>query len=92
MEVLFTFLSERYETRSVMMTTNLVVSEWNQIFTNPMTTMAAIDRVVHHSLILDMMAVKSYRATEVDQQRKLQQEEAKIAVQKPAAIVAVGGS
>src|SRR5256714_14328392 len=38
MEVLFTFLSERYETRSVIITTNLVFSEWNQIFKNPMTT------------------------------------------------------
>jgi len=38
MEVLFTFLSERYETRSVMITTNLVFSEWNQIFKNPMAT------------------------------------------------------
>ena len=59
MEVLFTFLSERYETRSVMITTNLVFSEWNHIFKNPMTTMAAIDRVVHHSVILDMMEVRA---------------------------------
>jgi DNA replication protein DnaC len=48
MEVLFTFLSERYENKSVIITTNLLFSEWNQIFKNPMTTMAAIDRVVHH--------------------------------------------
>jgi DNA replication protein DnaC len=66
MEVLFTFLSERYEHKSVMITTNLVYSEWNQIFKNPMTTMAAIDRVVHHSVILDMMAVESYRALEAN--------------------------
>lgn len=44
MEVLFTFLSERYEHTSVILTTNLVFSEWNRIFKNPMTTMAAIDR------------------------------------------------
>jgi DNA replication protein DnaC len=48
----------------VIITTNLVFSEWNSIFKNPMTTMAAIDRVVHHSVILDMMAVESYRALE----------------------------
>ena len=47
-----------------MITTNLVFSEWNRIFKDPMTTLAAIDRVVHHSVILDMMAVESYRAKE----------------------------
>lgn len=62
MEVLFTFLAERYERRSVILTTNLVFSEWNRIFQDPMTTMAAIDRVVHHSVILDMMGLESYRA------------------------------
>jgi DNA replication protein DnaC len=64
MEVLFTLLAERYERRSVILTTNLVFSEWNRIFKDPMTTMAAIDRVVHHSVILDLMAVESYRAQE----------------------------
>jgi DNA replication protein DnaC len=54
MEVLFTFLSQRYERRSVMITSNLVFSQWDQIFKNPMTTMAAIDRVVHHAIILEM--------------------------------------
>ena len=91
MEVLFTFLSERYESKSVIITTNLVFSEWNYIFKNPMTTMAAIDRVVHHSVILDLMEVESYRATEANNHRKLQQEAAQIAVQKPAEIVAIGG-
>src|SRR5205814_2888092 len=62
MEVLFTFLSERYERKSVLITTNLVFSEWNRIFKDPMTTLAAIDRVVHHSVILDLLAVESYRA------------------------------
>ena len=62
MEVLFTFLAERYERKSVMITTNLVFSEWERIFKDPMTTMAAIDRLVHHSVILDMMSVESYRA------------------------------
>jgi DNA replication protein DnaC len=68
MEVLFTFLAERYERKSVMITTNLVFSEWERIFKDPMTTMAAIDRLVHHSVILDMMSVESYRAKEASQQ------------------------
>ena len=53
MEVLFTFLAERYERRSVLITSNLVFSKWDQIFKDPMTTMAAIDRLVHHAVILE---------------------------------------
>lgn len=53
MEVLFTFLSERYERRSVIITSNLVFSQWGQIFKDPLTTAAAIDRVVHHSTIIE---------------------------------------
>ncbi len=53
MEVLFTFLAERYERKSLMISSNLVFSEWDKIFKDPMTTMAAIDRLVHHSVILE---------------------------------------
>jgi DNA replication protein DnaC len=53
MEVLFTLLAERYERRSVLLSSNLVFSQWDQIFKDPMTTMAAIDRLVHHSMILE---------------------------------------
>lgn len=59
-EVLFTLMAERYERRSLMLTSNLVFSEWDQIFQNPMTTAAAIDRLVHHSVILEFN-VTSYR-------------------------------
>jgi DNA replication protein DnaC len=61
MEVLFTFLAERYERRSVLISSNLVFSQWDRIFKDAMTTAAAIDRVVHHSVILEM-AGPSYRA------------------------------
>ena len=69
MEVLFTLLAERYERRSVMLTTNLVFSAWDRIFKDPMTTIAAIDRVVHHSVILDMMGLESYRARAASAQK-----------------------
>jgi DNA replication protein DnaC len=59
-EVLFTLMSERYERRSLLITSNLVFSEWERIFKSPMTTVAAIDRVVHHSVILEF-DVSSYR-------------------------------
>jgi DNA replication protein DnaC len=64
MEVLFTLLAERYEQRSVLITTNLVFSAWDRIFKDPMTTLAAVDRVVHHSVILDMTGMESFRAAQ----------------------------
>jgi DNA replication protein DnaC len=54
MEVLFTFLAQRYERRSVMITSNVVFSAWDRIFKDPMTTAAAIDRLVHHATIIEM--------------------------------------
>ncbi len=60
MEILFTFLAERYERGSVMITSNLPFSKWERIFKDPMTTAAAIDRVVHHSVILELN-IPSYR-------------------------------
>lgn len=60
MEVLFTLLSHRYERGSVMLTANLPFSEWEKIFKDPMTTAAAIDRLVHHSVILELN-IPSYR-------------------------------
>ena len=61
MEVLFTFLAERYERRSVLITSNLVFSEWDKVFQDPMTTACAIDRLVHHAVILELSG-PSYRA------------------------------
>jgi len=66
--VLFTFLADGYERGSLMITSNLVFSQWEQIFKDPLTTAAAIDRIVHHSFILEIPApVPSYR---MDQARK----------------------
>ena len=62
-EVLFTLMAERYERRSMMITTNLVFSKWDRIFKDPMTTAAAIDRLVHHSAVLEF-DVSSYRSEE----------------------------
>jgi len=60
MEVLFTFLADRYERGSLMITSNLPFSKWEQIFKDPMTAAAAIDRLVHHSVILELN-IESYR-------------------------------
>ena len=69
MEVLFTFLSERYERRSVVITSNLVFSEWDKIFKDPMTTAAAIDRVVHHAIILELNG-RSFREEEAQKRNR----------------------
>jgi len=69
MEVLFTLLAERYERGSVMLTSNLPFSQWEQIFKNPMTTAAAIDRLVHHSVIIELN-LPSYRAEQAKKAKK----------------------
>jgi DNA replication protein DnaC len=71
MEVLFTLLAERYERGSVLMTSNLPFSKWEAIFKDPMTTAAAIDRLVHHAVILELN-IPSYR---VEEAKKKQQSE-----------------
>ena len=71
MEVLFTLLAERYERRSVVITSNLVFSQWDQIFKDPLTTAAAIDRVVHHSIIVEFgKEMSSYRADQAALRRQ----------------------
>ena len=70
MEVLFLLLAERYERGSVLVTSNLAFSQWEQIFKDPMTTAAAIDRLVHHSVIVELN-IPSYR---VEQAKKAKQE------------------
>ncbi len=69
MEVLFTFLADRYERKSLMISSNLVFSKWEQIFKDPMTTMAAVDRLVHHSTILEFSG-ESIRAREAKAKAK----------------------
>jgi DNA replication protein DnaC len=68
MEVLFTLLAERYERGSVMITSNLPFSKWEAIFKDPMTTAAAIDRLVHHSVILELN-IPSYRMEQAKKNR-----------------------
>lgn len=69
MEVLFTLLAERYERGSILLTSNLPFSQWERIFKDPMTTAAAIDRLVHHSVILELNN-KSYRMAAAQEKQK----------------------
>lgn len=70
MEVLFTFLAERYERKSVILTSNLVFSEWGKIFKDAMTTAAAIDRLVHHCAIVELTG-RSIREEEAEKRGEL---------------------
>jgi len=68
MEVLFTLLAERYERGSVMLTSNLPFSKWESVFKDPMPTAAAIDRLVHHCVILELN-LPSYRLEESEKSK-----------------------
>lgn len=68
MEVLFTLLAERYERGSVMITSNLPFSKWERIFKDPVMTAAAVDRIVHHSAILELN-MPSYRMNQAKENK-----------------------
>ncbi len=77
-EVLFTLLAARYEMRSLVITSNLPFSKWNNIFKDEMTTNAVVDRLVHHAAILELNA-SSYRT---ECAKKKQQQTAKTTTKK----------
>lgn len=57
--VLFELISERYERKSLAITANTPFSHWGEVFVEPAITLAAVDRLVHHSTVLKMN-VESY--------------------------------
>lgn len=69
MEVLFTLMAERYERGSIMLSSNFPFSKWEKIFKDPMVTAAAIDRLVHHSVIVELN-LESYRISHAKNHRK----------------------
>jgi DNA replication protein DnaC len=73
MEVLFTLFADRYERSSVMLSSNLPFSKWEQIFKDPMVTAAAIDRLVHHSVIIELN-LESYRMEQALKSKKSKEE------------------
>ena len=68
---LFTLIAERYERRSLGIASNLVFSEWEKVFANPMATAAAIDRTVRHSVILKFVLPSSRTNAEQNRQAEL---------------------
>ena len=68
-DVLFVLLAERYEQRSLVITSNLPFSQWDKVFKDAMTTMAAVDRLVHHATVLELNG-ESYRAQTANRRNK----------------------
>ncbi|GHU88554.1 hypothetical protein FACS1894202_04850 [Clostridia bacterium] len=52
-KLLFQVISDFYERKSLIITTNLEFAHWNDIFDNPKITAALLDRIIHHSHLLD---------------------------------------
>ena len=75
--VLFELIAERYERRSILITANQPFSGWDNVFPDPGMTVAAIDRLVHHSTIFELNKVESYRGKEAARQQKIQRDNQK---------------
>jgi DNA replication protein DnaC len=73
MDVVFTLLAERYERGSVLMTSNLAFSKWESIFKDATMTAAAIDRLVHHCVIIELN-IPSYRVEEAKKNQEAEGE------------------
>lgn len=72
--VLFELIAERYERRSLLITANQPFSGWDNVFPDPGMTVAAIDRLVHHSTIFELHKVESYRGKQAARQHKVQRD------------------
>jgi DNA replication protein DnaC len=59
--VLFELIAHRYEFKSLLITSNHAFSTWDTIFSDAIMTVAAVDRLVHHAIILEIVS-DSYRA------------------------------
>ena len=83
--VLFELIAERYERRSILITANQPFSGWDTVFPDPGMTLAAIDRLVHHSTIFELNKVESYRAKQAARQQKIQRDNEKATRQRQSA-------
>jgi DNA replication protein DnaC len=63
--------------RSILITANQPFSGWDNVFPDPGMTVAAIDRLVHHSTIFELHQVESYRGKEAARQQKIQRDNEK---------------
>ena len=69
-DLLFGFISQRYERRSLVVTTNLPFARWSEVFLDPTAAAAVIDRIVHHATVLQTSG-GSYRLEAAKQNQAL---------------------
>jgi len=69
--VLFELIAHRYELRSLLITANHAFSAWDGIFADPTMTVAAVDRLVHHAVIVEIQA-ESYRQQQAQRRARPQ--------------------
>jgi DNA replication protein DnaC len=72
--VLFELIADRYETNSLIITSNQAFGEWDQIFPDSTMAVAAIDRLVHHATIINIQE-ESYRKAKANQNNLIKQED-----------------
>ncbi len=82
--VLFELIAERYERRSILITANQPFSGWDNVFPDPGMTVAAIDRLVHHSTIFELNKVESYRGKQAARQQQIQRDNDKAQRRRPS--------
>jgi len=69
-DLFFQLISQRSERKSMLFTTNLTYSEWDKVFINPMSTAAAVDRVIHNCETFNIGG-KSWRSEEAAKRQKV---------------------
>lgn len=69
-DLLFQFISDRYEKKSILITTNLAFSEWDKVFKDELVAAATIDRLIHYSVVLEFRKEISYRAEQAKKKLK----------------------
>jgi len=72
-DLFFQLISQRYERRSTIITTNLTYSEWDKLFSNPITTAAAVDRIIHRCETFNIVG-PSWRAEEAKKRQRQQKQ------------------
>lgn len=84
--VLFELISARYERRSLLITANQPFGEWGKIFPDPAMTLAAVDRLVHHSTIFEMNVESYRRRTAIERRQSGPGRPAQVATRKNTAL------
>jgi DNA replication protein DnaC len=72
-QVLFEFIAHRYESGSLIVTSNQPFSQWDQVFPDALMTVAAIDRIIHHATIIEIDG-DSYRRKHQKQKQSISQQ------------------